>query len=135
MKVRRLGEGGGALGPLFFEAVQGGAGGFEEFGGGGRVGAGFFFQLEHDGEVVPRSGGFEQLYGGGPVDGAGVGREMLIFVAVIVVEMDAGDEITHRLETFFDAFFFRAVNEVGVAHIEIETQAGEASFVDQKERR
>src|SRR5207237_9370158 len=73
----------------------------------------------------------EGFDGGGPVDGAVVGREVLVLFAVIVVEVDGRNKIAQRRETFLDARVLRKVGEVCVANIKVEAHSGTAVFVDE----
>ena len=54
---------------------------------------------------------------------------MLIFFAVIVVQVCAGDQIAHGLEALFDALFGGAVAKMRVPDVKIKAQAGESRFV------
>src|ERR1700730_1019207 len=54
---------------------------------------------------------------------------MLVLLAVIVVNMHAGDEFAQRRKAFLDALLLWAVGNMRVADIEIEAQAGQARFV------
>lgn len=114
-----------------FDAVEGFGGGGELVGEGGSIGAGLFLEFESQRELRAVGRGFREGEGGGPVDGAVIGRKVLILFAVIVMDVSADGEFAERLEGFGDAFLRWAFGEEGVANVKIEAQAGEAGFVDE----
>src|ERR1700693_6427817 len=54
---------------------------------------------------------------------------MLVFFAVIVVQVYAGDAVVHGLKTFFDALFRRSIAKMRVADVKIKAQAGQSRLV------
>ncbi len=62
----------------------------------------------------------QQVDCGNPIDAALVGRQMLVLLAVIVVNMCARDEFAQGLETFRGAIFFGAVSKVCMTDVEID---------------
>src|SRR5204862_8104774 len=71
-----------------------------------------------------------EFNGGWPIDRAVVEREVFVLLPSVIVEVDGGNKIAKWRETLFEALGFRKIGKVRVADIEIEAQAGEASFVD-----
>src|SRR5882762_776788 len=116
--------------PSYLKAIQGLAGGGKQLRRARRFRPSLFLQFQDNRQTSLRRR-LEDFDGGGPVDGAFVGREMLVLVAVIVVEVNRGDQIAQRRETFFEALIFRQFGEVRVADIKIEAEAGETGFVDE----
>src|SRR5882757_4099762 len=87
----------GNLAPLFFELVHGGARGFQQLLHTGRIWARFFFQLQRDRQFFRLRRGLKQLGGGRPINVAGIRCKMFVFVAVIIVQVNAGDQLAHGL--------------------------------------
>ncbi len=54
---------------------------------------------------------------------------MLIFLAVIVVNMHARHQLAHGRKCFFDALLFWIIRQMGVADVEIEAQATQPRFI------
>src|SRR6266851_10455391 len=117
--------------PSLFKAIHGLAGGGELLCRTWHLSAGLFFQFKHERQTSLRCR-LEDLDGRGPINGAVVGRKVLVFFAVIVVEVDGGDEFPQWREAFFESLIFRKIGEVRVADIEIEAQAGEARFIHER---
>src|SRR6266704_1152166 len=65
----------------------------------------------------------EQLDGRAPINGAVIGRQVLVFFTVVVVDVRGGNQVSQRRETFFQPFFRGQFCKVSVADIEIKTQA------------
>src|SRR5260370_42370768 len=126
--IRRIDE--MSVGPGYLKAIQGLAGGCKLIHCAWRFRPRFFLQFEHNRQTSLRRR-LKQPDGGGPIDGAVVGRQVLVFLAAIVVEVDRGDKIAQGQETFFEALVFWEVREVRVADIKIEAEAGETGFVDE----
>src|SRR5882724_11852311 len=80
------------LTPCFLKAIHGLSGGGELFRSARRIGSGSLLQLEHQREtgLWPRLQEFDRC---GPLNRAVKRRKVLVFVAVIVVEMRGGNEI------------------------------------------
>src|SRR5712692_239963 len=114
--------------PSPFETVEGGAGGGELLAGARRIRAGFLLQFQDQRQTSLRRR-LKQLDGCGPIDGAVVGRQMLVLFAVVVVEMHGGNEFAQRRKTFFEALLFGQFGKVCVANIKIKAQAVEARFL------
>src|ERR1700741_59880 len=57
---------------------------------------------------------------------------MLVLFAMIVVNVRADYEFTHRLKAFGNALSLQAIREVRVANIKIDAQAGEAGLIDER---
>ena len=57
------------------------------------------------------------------------GGKMLVFLAVIVVNVCARDEFAQRLETFRNAIFFGAVGQMRVSDVEINPQPAQDAFL------
>src|SRR5260370_15539994 len=119
-----------ALNPCLSKAIQGLTGGGELLGNRWCVRAGLFFQFQDERQISLRRR-LEGSDGGGPTDGAVVGWKVLVLLAMIVVEVDGGNEIAERRETFLKALFFGEFGKVRVANIEIEAETGPARFVDE----
>ncbi len=73
----------------------------------------------------------QDFHGGVPVNGSVERRQMLVFLAVIVVQVHRGHQIAQGLEAFRNAFFRRAIGEIRMTDIKVEAQAREARFVDE----
>src|ERR1700737_4105220 len=54
---------------------------------------------------------------------------MLVFLAMIIMNVHAGNELAQRRKPFFDALLFEPVREMRVADIEIKPQTSKARFV------
>lgn len=107
------------------ELLVEGSGGF----GGGGVG-GFvevIGDLEDSGDFGrQRRGEFREI---GPVDGAGAGPEVLVALALIVMEVEFGDAGAQELEGVVDA----GVAYVGVAYVEGDADVREVADVEDLE--
>src|ERR1700682_1759988 len=77
---------------LLFKFVDGLACRFKLVRHAGYFMAGFFFQLKNERQVCFRRS-IEELEGGWPVNGALVGRKVLICVTVVIVDVNARHEI------------------------------------------
>src|SRR5216684_2979983 len=91
--------------PSLFKPIHGLAGGGELLGGAWCFRAGLFLQFQHKRQtrLRRRLEGFDR---GGPIDGAVEGREMLVLLTMIVVQVNGGDEFSQWREAFFEALFF-----------------------------
>src|SRR5260370_23964108 len=103
--VNFMTDGAHALSPCLFKAIQGLTGGGELLGNRWCVRAGLFFQFQDERQISLRRR-LEDFNGGGPIDGAVVGWKVFVLLAMIVVEVDGGNEIAEGRETFFEALFF-----------------------------
>jgi hypothetical protein len=103
----------------------------------GGDGVGGFFEVVGDFEDAGGVGG-EGCYVFGdvlPVDGAicrsaGVGPTMLVFLAVVVVEVELGDAGLEEFEGFVDAFVVFGGGQVRVAYVEADAYAVEVAYAD-----
>ena len=62
-----------------------------------------------------------------PVDDAGAGPEVVVFGAVIVVEVELGDARLQKLEGFVDAYVLFGVREICVAYVQAYAYAIEVA--------
>ncbi len=69
----------------------------------------------------------------GPVDTAGVGPEMVVFDAVVVVKVELGDAGLEEFEGVVDADVFFGCGEVGVTDIEADAYVVEVAHADDLE--
>ncbi len=67
--------------------------------------------------------------GVGPVDGAGAGPEVVVFGAVVVVEVELGDAGFQELKGFVDGDVLFGGDEVGVTYVEADAYAVEVTYV------
>ncbi len=68
--------------------------------------------------------------GVGPVDAAAAGPEVVVFLAVVVVEVELGDAGLEELEGFVDGDVFFGIGEVGVADVEADSYAVEVAYIE-----
>jgi hypothetical protein len=81
--------------------------------------------FENAGSVCGQGG---DLFGYvGPVDAGGAGPEVVVFSAVVVVEVELGDAGLQELEGFVDAYVFFGLREVRVADVEADADAIEVA--------
>src|SRR5712692_986361 len=78
--------------PCIFKLIHGLARSGKLLSGNRCLEAGFFLQLQDQRQARSRRG-LQELDRGGPIDSAVGGREVLVLLAVIVMEMHGGDEI------------------------------------------
>ena len=111
-----------------FEQVEG-------LGGFGGDGVGGLFELVGDFEDAGDVGGeCGDVFGYvGPVDGGGAGPEVIVFLAVVVVEVELGDAGLEEFEGFVDAFVFLGGGDVGVADVEADADAVEVAYAEDLE--
>jgi len=112
----------------------------EGLGGFGGDGVGSFFEVVGDFEDAWGVGGqggdlFRRVL---PVNrqtswAAAAGPEVVVFGAVIIVEVKLGDAGFEELEGFVDADVFLRLGEVGVADVEADTDAVEVADVEDLE--
>src|SRR6516164_1896980 len=57
---------------------------------------------------------------------------MLVLLAVIVVAVGAGDELSQGLEAFCDAFSLRSIGQMSMTNIEIDAQSVEPGLIDKR---
>ena len=74
---------------------------------------------------------FEYLDRRRPIDGAIVGRQVFVLLAMIVMKMHGRNEIVQRRKTFINALVFLKIREIRVPNIKIETQSGKARFINE----
>jgi hypothetical protein len=98
--------------------------------GGGRIGG--LFELVGDLDDAGSAGGECGYLPGDvrPVDARGAGPEVIVFGAVVVVEMELGDARLEEFEGFVDADVLVWLGEVGVADVEADADAVEVADVE-----
>ena len=96
------------------------------------VWAGLLFDFKSKRQIVAAWRGLEQSDGGWPVNGAVVGRQVLVLFAVIVVNVGASDKFAQRFEAVGDAVGLGIVCQMRVANIEIEAYGGQSRFGDKR---
>jgi hypothetical protein len=69
----------------------------------------------------------------GPIDVACAGPEMVVFGAVVVVEVELGDAGLEKLEGSVDAYVLIGRGEVGVAEVEADAYVVEVAYADDLE--
>src|ERR1700687_2195322 len=107
-----------ALTPCFFKAIHGFSPGIELFRSAWCLRSSLFFQLQNQRQTGLRRR-LKEFNRCGPLDGAVIGREVLVLFGMIVVQMHGRNEFAQRRETLFNALFFGAVTEMRVANIKI----------------
>ena len=66
----------------------------------------------------------------GPIDVARAGPEVVVFGAVVVVEVELGDAGLEEFEGGVDAYVFFRGGEVGVAYVEADADVVEVAYAD-----
>ncbi len=68
-----------------------------------------------------------------PVDTCGAGPEVVVFGAVVVVEVELGDAGLQELEGFVDAYVFLRLGEMSVADVEADADTVEVADAEDLE--
>ena len=107
----------------------------EGLGGFGGDGVWGFFEVVGDFEDAGGVGGecgdlFRYVL---PVDARGAGPEVVVFGAVVVVEVELGDARLEELEGFIDTYVFFGVSQVCMADVEADADAVEVADAEDLE--